>query len=345
MFMAVRSLYGRFFHLTFPVECSRKSYMAADLIFHLGLTKNASSFLQRKVFHGKMNTLRRAIEWGDDRVEAKNFKDVFRKNHPSYWMNDGAKWFDKYNNDQSLGPVIISHESLYEHTPFGVEGVCLKGEPELLSNRLKCISRYAWSHGKTKAWFFFRRQEDWIPSIYAQLCYRLPKPSQKDFEYRARDFIYSELSGSHVLEYDKLVESLEEALGSNNVLALPFEAIGEEWVWEKVRAFTGEDSLKRNEEFDKRDVNVKRMPGETDWKVSQRANLNLGLASSLNSASKKVGINIPEGAKSKLKGLISKNGFRVGVPDNLAKEIKSIYHESNKRLSEKIGVDLKKYGY
>ena len=117
-----------------------------DLIFHLGLTKTASSFLQRRVFHGKMNTMENAIAWEDDRMEARAFQDCFRHNSPFFWRRYGAgdRWFQDRGAKGSN--VLISHESLYEHAPFNDRQgpgniVC---EPFLVSARLKEIADNVW---------------------------------------------------------------------------------------------------------------------------------------------------------------------------------------------------------
>ena len=318
--------------------------MPTDLIFHLGLTKTASTFLQKEIFHGKMYTMDRSLGWAKEREDAKTFQQIFKENNPTFWSQQGKYWFDRYKVAPSLGSVIISHESLYEHVPFG-DFKCLKAEPMLLAERLRSIDLHAWPHGQTKVWFFYRRQVEWLPSIYAQICDRLPLASQNDFDSRTKKFLASGYSGSHILDYDLLYESLKSALGEKNVLALPYEAISEDWVWEKVRSFTDEKRLIKNSLFDKRHVNVKRRPeeGESGWLLSSKAQRWGNLRT--NSLLITIGQYLPSNVKSRIKKILFRNDLRVSISSELALKITEYYKESNIRLSSKTGIDLKKYGY
>jgi hypothetical protein len=152
----------------------------ADLIFHLGLAKTASSFIQKVILRGKILTLSRAIDRDEDRALSMEFWRAFRQSEPGYWAGPGAALFGRH--DPAHGPVLISHESLHDHNPFRGDGLPagMEREPAVLAGRLAAIARHAWPHGTLKAWFFFRRQAEWLASIYAHSCWQLPDPSQQN---------------------------------------------------------------------------------------------------------------------------------------------------------------------
>jgi hypothetical protein len=319
-----------------------------DLIFHIGLTKNASSFFQQKIAHGKMNTFERAIDWGEDSHQAKVFEDLFRHNSPAYWRSDvGIKFFENYKFTSGSSNVLISHESLYEHVPFrGFSNrECLKAEPFLLASRLGEISKHAWREGNVKVWFFFRRQYDWLPSIYSQVCYQLPHPSQSDFEKRVEEFLNSGASGSQVIDYSLLYEALAEKLGEENVLALPFEEFQSEETWKRIRDFTKIDSLGADINF-KKNVNVRKKDDEENWLAHGKAQA----YSKIFSLGSKLGFSkLPERYKGVIREgvirLTRSQELRIYLPDYLHDKVTTKYELSNRRLSELIGKDLYKLGY
>lgn len=331
-------------------ERSSKGQTMQDLIFHLGLTKTASSFLQRRVFRGKMNTLENAIAWEDDRVEARAFQECFRYNSPFYWRRQGAGDLFFRDKGASGRNIVISHESLFEHVPFNdKEGpgniVC---EPYLVSARLKEIADNVWQNGGVKALFFFRKQSEWLPSIYAHVCYRLKEPSQADFDRRVHEFVSGHSSLAHAVDYSLLFEQLAATLGSESVLALPYEALHEAEIWAQLREFTGIDDLGEDVNLTKRDVNVKKLPGDKDWALSgrvqplNRSQLVAPLRPLIRSVTSTEQRNKIKDAIKKVMGL---EDLRIGIDDDLAAEVMKFYENGNRHLASMIRMDLQKYGY
>lgn len=321
-----------------------------DLIFHIGLTKTASSFLQKKVFQGKMSTLKRAKDWDLDKKEAREFQDFFHSSNPSVWRdpNISRKYF---TYDLSVDePVVISHESLYEHVPFRPleSRENLEAEPYILSAKLREISKYSWPHGKTKVFFFFRRQADWLPSIYSQVCFKLKNPSQKDFEDRINLFLKEDSHSAHVLNYNLLYEQLAKTLGHKNVLALPFEALHEEETWESLRKFTGIKDLGVGIDLKKRDVNVKKNINENDWEASYKAQpLERNHLISKISAPIKFISSKKQRAQMKtiLRNVLGLKVRRIAISEAHEKIVMKRYEKDNKDFAEKINTDLSQYGY
>lgn len=317
-----------------------------DLIFHLGLTKTASTFLQAQVFHGKMHTLDRRIDREEDRRQAKAFETFFRTHSPNAWATDqGQRFFERYDTEVQSN-VVISHESLYEHVPFRASGQeeNLVAEPYLLSERLEAISRSAWPHGQVKALMFIRKQADWLPSIYAEVSYQLKKQSQEDFQHRVRQFIDHANQGSQVLDFGLVYDQLVAALGQDNVLMLPYEAFGEEKTWDQIRAFIGVDQLSLHDRSGKERVNVKRSSEGQGWESVNLSHLGRVRNVLARGVVRDVWEKIPALKKLAMK-VATLRKLRIAVPDDLEREIVEFYRESNEACSAKIGMDLSKYGY
>ncbi|TQI70405.1 hypothetical protein JM79_1315 [Gramella sp. Hel_I_59] len=321
-----------------------------DLIFHIGLTKTASSFLQKKVFNGKMHTLKRAKDWNEDKKEAREFQSFFHSSNPSVWRNpEISKKYFTY--DLSLDePVVISHESLYEHVPFRPKESKenLVAEPYLLSARLKEISKYSWPHGKTKVFFFFRRQADWLPSIYSMVCYKLKNPSQKDFEDRLDYFLNKDHHSTQVLNYNLLYEQLVENLGAKNVLALPFEALHEDKTWRSIRNFTGIADLALNTDLEKRDVNVKKNLDDHNWNASYKAQPleRNNFISKMSGPIKLISSKEQRAQMKKLiRNILGLKSLKIGISATHETMVMKRYADNNKDFAKKINTDLSQYGY
>lgn len=101
-------------------------------------------------------------------------------------------------------------------------------EPWLLGVRLREIARYSWRYGKIKVFFMFRRQSEWLVSIYNYLVTVLDsrsKASQKDFEDRLGNIVKQTNFKRHLINYMLLYEVLAEELGEDNMLAIPYESL------------------------------------------------------------------------------------------------------------------------
>lgn len=302
--------------------------MPIDLVFHVGLTKTASSFLQRKIFKGKMNTLERAIPWEDDEKEAKHFQEVFRCSSPTVWESDyGKKLLPQQLNLTAKAniPVLVSHESLYYQRLFEDQlSEALLAEPFLLASHLSAINNHAWEHGAVKVMFFFRKQSHWLASYYAHTCYRMNRPSQADFEAKVRRMVMEpHRYGAQTCQYDRLIDALSSALGAENVLALPYEGFHLPKTWGAMREFLGRSTLGADIDLEKRSVNVKGI-GDNTWSLSQKV------------------FAAPERLLRRVIGLSPKT---VTLTSEMSGLIDSYYAESNARLNGMLDFDLHTLGY
>ncbi len=325
-----------------------------DLILHIGLTKTASTFLQLKVFGGKMYTLDRSRGEIIESDEEKKFHNFFRSYPPSVWRTKHAKEYLDFHSEENN--ILISNESLYEGTlsvfPNNVKGERSIAEPYLIADRLREISNSCWDKGDVKVFFFFRRQAEWISSFYSHICYRINNPSQGDFENRVYRILNNPYeTGASALCYDILIEELQKALGESNVLALPYEALSADQTWVAIRNFTGFESLGKNVDFTNRHVNVKRLSEGGKWRAADRAQASTS-SYLAEKAKKYLGDNykrmkVLRKLSNLLKNVEKKltKNIQIQMTSDLKRNIMYIFEESNKRTSSRVGVDLEQYGY
>lgn len=319
-----------------------------NLIFHCGITKTASTFLQKQVFGGKMNTMGQAIDYREDMRQAKRFEVFFRSQSPYVWSTEKGNAMLDYARGRDRD-TVVSHESLYEHIPFRPreKREKLAAEPLLLSRRLGEINRHGWEEGDVKAMVFVRKQQDWLPSIYAEVSYDLPKPSQRDFEERTMKFLEDAWGRSHVLAYDALFDALAEELGIGGVLMLPYEMLKEDEAWDKISTFVGYPELKESP-MDKGAENAKRSSREGAWNSRHRSYLG-GLKRMLQSGAlqpawKRMQQRYPRLLPTVRKWLPTKS-IQVMMTDELQERVRERYAESNSRLAAKLNINLADYGY
>jgi len=314
-----------------------------DLIFHLGLTKTGSSFLQHKVFDGKIRTLDRSVGYDQDVDYARQFQDFFLKSDHAAWQSEaGHAWFDtlKSENDTS---ALISHESLYDHIPFVASEARLSREPDLLGQRLAWIRDYCWPHGNVKAFFFFRRQPDWFASIYSHVAYRLNSASQHHFESSVRDILAGESPGAHVVDYSHLYDGLSRALGHDNVLALPYEVFSDSASWKKIAQFS---NLPINIDlipFSDTSVNTKRQAQAGTWMPATKVT-RLGRTRISRTVQNVLPKTLGQELRKKIKATFQAK-WSISMPGELQDEIRHYYAASNRRVSDICGVDLAEHGY
>lgn len=316
-----------------------------NLVFHIGFTKTGSSFLQRKVFKGKVKTLERAVEWESDAKVAKELQQVFLEEPVDFWLSEKGRAFFVEKVGSSKGTAIISHESLFKHIPYVDNYEDIKKEPLLLAKKLKAINENCWPHGQVKVFFFFRRQDDWLASMYSHVAYAIKTASQEDFENRVKEITSSESQVGNILEYDQLYEELSEALGEGNVLALPYEKFSEKATWERIESFTDVNGLYEKIPFNDTSVNTKRDKETGAWKPSGKRfvfagfDLNLWIKSILR-------ISLGEARAKKVVAFMRPSpGWSLELSDSLRSEVVEHYKASNMRMSKICGYDLSEEHY
>lgn len=257
-------------HLAFELKKDAKATDMTDLIIHLGLTKTASTFIQRKILLGKTYTKNNAIKWDTDRQISKKFQAEFIADDwnakDSYF---GVEFFEKLMDDERQQNVIISNESLFPHNPFLDSPAILEKTHEQLSAKLNNLASN-WRHGRVRVVYFYRQQAEWLPSMYANSMYLLKKPSQKHFEDQVWSMLRTNRGQLNCIDWRAMKLSLSEALGSSNVLALPYEDMHKFDTWKSFADFIEIDNIKTHKLLDDKTTNVKRLDSANEWVGSDR---------------------------------------------------------------------------
>ncbi len=240
-----------------------------DLIIHIGLTKTASTFFQKKIFGGKIYTLDRKIDWNKDREISKKFQKNFLSDDWNFRSDEfGLSFFEGMAKQQS-GPIVISHESLFLHNPFLDKPEVLQGSIDKFSRKLNEI-RDCWKLGKVKVFYLYRDQADWLPSMYANSAYLIKKASQKDFELRVRAFLEKNEGVTSVIDWAYLNSQLIASLDEENVLAVEYESFKKSSNWKTICEFCGLEFDLTKGYLAEKTINVKRYSDKAEWDSSDK---------------------------------------------------------------------------
>lgn len=279
-----------------------------SIVFHLGFYKTGSTYLQRSVMNGKFFTFQDA-ENPDDKKFSNTLRRIIRNESPDFWLNGGHELFSSFTGRDN---VVISHESLIDMDVYeeienpGVTKVYQ--EPESLISHLKSI-RDNVIEDDVKVCFFFREQSEWLASWYAHICYRLASPSQHDFESKVKSLL-SDDKLSSIVNFYEITLKFRDALGGENVLALPYELLNTDFAKGQLAAFTGYDEFLLNNDSDPKN---KKKVSENVWNVAKKADF--------------------EGER------------KLVMPFELKALIQDKFRESNRNLSELLELDLESLCY
>lgn len=202
----------------------------ADIIFHIGLPKCASTTLQNKVFvneKGYLGTHKNL------RLE-ENFGKQFEFLTPT-----GPRFFGDIAGTQRIVNNIRHkfNKEFEDHSPYILSS-------ELLSNRNKLEERpvidflkefqdKVWIYGKVKVLLVLRNPASRIISEYAQISNRKFNAGQQDLER----YVEKLLKDNRGIKYDKWVEELHSNFGKENICVLFMEEIGTAVFWENLKLF------------------------------------------------------------------------------------------------------------
>lgn len=241
-----------------------------DIVIHIGLTKTASTFFQKKIFFGKIYTNELAIKWEKDRIAAKKFQDDFLRDDYSFDTSIfGLAFFEKLKERVAGDRIVISHESLFRHDPFLDDYAELACSQEAFVKKIGGI-RAAWRYGKVKILLIHRVQWEWLPSMYANSAYLIRNASQADFEQKVLRFLDQPGDVYNVINWSELISRLSRAVGSDNLLAANYEEFREPMVWRRIAEFCGLKHEITEELLHDKSVNVKRYADEGAWVSSDR---------------------------------------------------------------------------
>lgn len=201
-----------------------------DLILHIGLSKCASTSIQRSLadtpgYLGRLSS---------DKTGNKLVTELLRTSPVNRLspLLARAKALNSWRNAveghmaarKISGHIIISREEfskpIDDYTP--------------LLQFLKTLNEKVWKSGSVKVIVVLRRQAEKIASEYAQSSSGIFNANQEDFERYAQTRLKS-----RTLDYAILISQLRQKLGKENVLTLFVEEASEPFFWKEIRSFCG----------------------------------------------------------------------------------------------------------
>jgi len=260
------------------------------------------------------------------------------------------------------GPIIISREDFcswpleddweYAKWPIGTVDYFDNPRTGILpaAHFIKTYLKPLWDpFGNIRLIVTLRNQPDYLASMYAQRSNKRQQASQDDFEYQIDMLINS---GDISINWFNLVKSLEYAVGEENVTVLLFENINDKSFWYKLSR-----SIDENYGYFKKNIdsnnkrNAKRIKNNS-WRIQkfnyshhyvvrkikkkflQRDYAKALFVSPVKEFFRLLGFLLP-----------GKEKESIYLTDEIRTRIKKSCAESNKRLSNHIGVDLGDLGY
>ncbi|WP_410474903.1 hypothetical protein [Guyparkeria sp. TX1] len=228
---------------------------------HMGLWKTGTTFLQKAVFRETGVCAGMHIT---PHKQEREFQSHFMHSSPLFWDTKGGREILK---QLFVGKSLYTAENLYRAKIFknnvdrGVAGV----EPDAFLRHLDAIGDVLAEFGMDlQVLFFFRRQPEWLASMYSEMSRPLNAASQKDFDERIEQMVNNPYQhGDHVIKYDLLYKRLCQSVGRRRVLALPYEEFMTPDNLNRMREFTGILELGEGVDPNKR-VN-KKSSGERSW--------------------------------------------------------------------------------
>lgn len=322
----------------------------ADVFIHVGLPKTASKYLQYHYF-GQLrgvdfHTTAARGKWPacmDWAYELNNRHDVARPaagpgNGGSGPATDSKAWIERAKAwaQQLDRPLVLSSE-----------GLCGVSWAPWINNR-EIAEILAQIFGRAKILFIFRRQADWLDSIYRQLIFR----EDRFGRYYRFDELYGidgqgGLYQASRMDWSEMVRNYAELFGRENVLALPYEELLEspDGFIREISAFSGlapaaKPKIADENSFDASSQGEYLELSEAAGRLwGGRAALHLIKAAK---ARKLVAGDFPS------RSVLAKY-FRATRYQPMPAESRKVIMESvrghNLALAETLGVDLARYGY
>ena len=305
-------------------------------LIHIGLSKCASTFLQKKVFPQLGNYSDIAFSPTQDKYY------LFRNDmDPDIYREIVSK--NIINPDQNKKWLIISCEDYTEFLFHGFEDVFFNWEAvekniHVHSNKI-ITENIARTYPRAKIMIIIREQLSWAVSRY-KMNYRGGKTSAS----------IDELMADPLEGYDVMVNRYQKYFGKENVLVLPYELLQKDQnaFLKKITDFIEHDvklnisSTRINTAPElKRTVEYERKKNYFRLKINLRKNLSPAARFSFKFLGRLfIGICNPL-------FYLKYRGKRYSIQPNKStvEKLKPLFINSNNRLQELVNIDLSEYGY
>ena len=204
-----------------------------DLIFHIGLTKCASTTLQQKVFRHEDGYLGTAPDMPREDNLGKQLQQVTPFGGRQTISNRGLeKWVERVQWMQArkwptAHRLILSNESL-----SGASRLCDRPILRVLS----ILKNRFWTQGRVRVVLVLRNQATRLASGYAEGSKRRWIPGQSEFERVVERRLQSRRY-VRLLDYSQWVEGLRQVVGPDNVCVLLLEEADTPEFWGTLAKF------------------------------------------------------------------------------------------------------------
>lgn len=233
------------------------------VILHIGLPKTGTTVLQNRFFAREHCYAGKSIEGG-----AKQFAYTVQTSLLDHSVEFVASLIEAETNKRPGRKLIMSNEAFSQisynkrrtFVSKNMDPVTLQDvERWAIIPVIEALSRRI----STKIIVSLRSQPEWMASNYAQLSNSILKPSQNDFETRVRKHLSS---NSNALNWSKIVQSVINLAGRENVLVLLLEEMNQESYFRSLAEFMN-ISIEHRHLLGKEDVLNRRRASECSWKM------------------------------------------------------------------------------
>lgn len=321
--------------------------MSRTLYFHIGLSKTGSTFLRKTVFP-QIEGLDVYVKPMADVIGKTNPYDgtfrAFFEASPQVWTDRGSVLFGEVFGPRSeqrnrTRDVLVTDENVGHF----MEPVAAR---EHVQRFVDVANR--WHFDEVRVLVSVRNQATMFASDYAQMSDQRPDASQEHFEAYVRKRIdpsrYYYAYGVR-FDYHLLYQSLTDVLGEENVLMRPYEEMKEDQDaflerWFSFLRITEEGATIRTElarsQPERRNV---RSTSEDTWTLASLRAWNVDLPAPSLLQSVGAPTTLPLGR------LDWRRPREIRLTDQLRREVREVYGESNRALADAIGTDLSPFRY
>jgi len=330
-----------------------------SLVLHVGLPKTGTTTLQRDFFP----RLPGYLGGTSSAVRTRAFFEfcALHEQHSERWSeqpwrDEVVAWWDHAFREHGSGRLFLSSELLYS---WGQSHVGMMfgsqerpaGDLLPLLTFLRRLKGALEGEAAIKVVFTIRNQADFLPSLYAQVGMRRPDPSIADFEATVRHLAAAR---DPYLDWERHVRELHELFGPADVLITVYED-GLESVAHQIATFVDRAGVSLSG-LGRHNV---RSSGSDGWRIARPSTVRqiLRVPALLWPASfapglrlqvkRALGLSYLEKTLKRLADRSERSGPAViiSVSDDLRCLIRASWGESNARLGDILGRDLRGLGY
>lgn len=299
---------------------------------HIGIHKTGSTFLQKKVFP-KIKSIKFLSQPNFKILEGSKYTSLskFMNRSPLVWRDLGSLFLQKAENKvkgDRKEDILISDEHAVE-----------ANDPLRISKHIEEIKNVFEENYETKIVIVVRRQDTWLASAYSEMSNRYGKASQSHFEkwvdkrLQSHENFYS--SSGVRLKYYTLAKEVEKKVKQGNLKVIPFERLKKnpKKFIKEVCEFI-EKGIPRGIDIS---PEYSRSKSSSVWKIRPKKDRYIRLRP-IKLFDKVIG-------KSILRVPSTKRDNEIFLSDKISKRILDKYSKENKRLDDRMDVDLESYGY